>query len=96
MSLALGPELGLRGAELATHARSLTTETVFATAAALAHDCHPTVPRWDLLQDNRVSGVIVPSEFVFSMPRVVRRSPSEAAKTGASRRGVPLPVFVPP
>jgi hypothetical protein len=62
----------------------------------LVHDCHPTVLRWDLLQDNRVSGVIVPSEFVFSMSRIVNRSPSQAAKTGAWRRGVPLPAFVPP
>jgi integrase len=30
------------------------------------------------------------------MPRVVKRSPSQVAKSGASRRGVPLPVFVPP
>jgi hypothetical protein len=85
----------LRGAELAIHARSLTTETVFAKAAALAHDCHPTVPRWDLLQDNRVSGVIVPSEFVFSMSRFVKRSASQAVKSDPSGRWATLPAFVP-
>jgi ATP-dependent DNA ligase len=30
------------------------------------------------------------------MSRVVKRSPSQVAKTGASRRGVPLPAFIPP
>jgi hypothetical protein len=85
----------LRGAELAIHARSLTTETVFATAPALAHDCHPTVLRWDLLQDNRVSGVIVPSEFAFSMSRFVKRSASQAVKSGPSGRWATLPAFVP-
>src|SRR6202035_2411118 len=34
-------------------------------------------------------------ELVRAMPRVVQRPPSQAAKSGPSRRGVPLPQFVP-
>lgn len=30
------------------------------------------------------------------MPRVVKRSASQAVKSGASRRNVPLPQFIPP
>jgi bifunctional non-homologous end joining protein LigD len=30
------------------------------------------------------------------MPRLVKRSPSQAVKSGPSRRGAPLPQFVPP
>jgi hypothetical protein len=30
------------------------------------------------------------------MPRIVKRSASQAVKSGRSRRGVPLPEFVPP
>ena len=43
-----------------------------------------------------VAAILAVRVKVRVMPRVIKRSATQAVKSGPSRRGVPLPQFIPP